>query len=56
VAFCGLVAYMLERHIVGLIVAGICLVVMALRFPTRGRIIRWVENRLEQIDEIRRQG
>jgi hypothetical protein len=52
-AFFGLAAYMVERHVAGLVVAGICLALILSRFPTRGRLEPWVEDQLRRIKEQR---
>ena len=55
-AFLGLIAYMQEGHLSGLIVAGVALAGMALQFPSRYKVTRWVENRQQQANEIRQRG
>jgi hypothetical protein len=49
-------AYLLERQQWVLIVAVLLIVGVALRFPTRDRIDRWIEAQLEQLEMDRQRG
>jgi hypothetical protein len=52
-AFLALAAYMIEGHLAGLAVAGVGLLLMLSRFPTRGRLETWVEDQLRRVKEQR---
>lgn len=54
-AFFGLFAYMQFQELPGLIVAGVCVAGMVLQFPTRYKVVRWVENRQLELEDLRRQ-
>lgn len=52
-AFLALAAYMLEGHWAAVVVAGVCLLVMAARIPTRTRLETWLDDQLRRVKEQR---
>ncbi|HYW80641.1 MAG TPA: hypothetical protein VE890_13740 [Thermoguttaceae bacterium] len=52
-AFCSMVAYMVEQSPMALIVAGVMIIGVALHFPTRSRLIHWIEDQLTLIEQER---
>jgi len=55
-AFFALVAYMIERLPLALVVAVALIVGVALHFPTRSRLVHWVEDQLALIEQERQRG
>jgi hypothetical protein len=53
--FLGALAYMVERHWLGLAVALAVALIMLVTFPTEGRIRSWVERQQATLDEMRLQ-
>ena len=52
-AFFLLVAYMVERHIPGLVVAVALALAIAAHMPSRARVFAWIEGQLRRLDEAR---
>jgi hypothetical protein len=52
-AFFCIVAYMHERHVIGLIAAGLLLLMLLAQFPTASRLEAWVENERVVADQMR---
>lgn len=55
-AFLSLINFMITRDIIGLALAGICVLVLASRFVTRDRLDAWVSNQLRLLEEERSGG
>ena len=55
-AFLLLVASLVEGAPLGLIVAVLLILRLAVEFPTRSRVIRWVEGQLEELEQQRQLG
>jgi hypothetical protein len=53
--FLGALAYMVEKHWLGLAVALAVALIMLVTFPTEGRIRAWVERQQAALDEMRLQ-
>lgn len=52
--FLGLVAYMLERQLPSLAMAGVLLLALIAHLPTFGRVQAWIDDQLRRLDEDRR--
>ncbi|NQT15463.1 MAG: hypothetical protein HQ582_22085 [Planctomycetes bacterium] len=52
-AFFALVAYLIEGITLSLATATVLIVAVALHFPTRGRVVGWIERQLTLLDEQR---
>jgi len=52
--FLGLVAYMLERQLPSLVMAGVLLLALIAHLPTPGRVEAWIDDQLRRLDEDRR--
>jgi hypothetical protein len=50
-AMLGCVAFFLEAHVVDLAVVGIGLILMAARFPTRGRVATWLAQQRAALED-----
>ena len=55
-AFFALIAYMLERHPAALGMAAVLLAALMTRFPTRDRVVGWLDRQLALIQEERQGG
>jgi hypothetical protein len=56
VAFLGCIAYLLEAQPLALAVVAVCVVLMLLNFPTRGRVEAWLERQTAALEEMRLRG
>lgn len=54
--FLALLAYMLERQLPSLVVAGVLLLALLAHLPTYGRVEAWIEEQLRRVEEDRRFG
>jgi hypothetical protein len=52
-AFFALLAYILEHHVAGLALAGLLLVALLWHLPTQRSVTRWIEQRLDEIEQER---
>jgi hypothetical protein len=48
-AFFATIAYLMEQNIIALVVVGVCLAALILRFPTRDRVERWISLQEEKL-------
>ncbi len=55
-AFFSLVAYLIGPSVVNLIVAVLMIVGVAFEFPRRGSVLRWIEDQLRMVDQLRSLG
>ena len=55
-AFFALITYMIERSPLALIVAVLLILGVALHFPTRSGVIRWIEDQLRLVERERQFG
>jgi hypothetical protein len=53
-AFFAVISYLLERHPPAMILAIILIAGVAAHLPTRGRVIRWIEEQLRLVEDERR--
>jgi hypothetical protein len=56
VAFFALISYMLEKSPLALLLAVVLIIALAMHFPTRSWADRWIEARLESMDQDRQFG
>jgi len=56
VAFLAIIVYLLTQSIVGLAIAVVMIVGLALHIPTRSGVVHWIEDQLQLIEEQRRLG
>ena len=52
-AFLGIIAYLVEDHVLALAVTGFCLLLMITTFPTRDRLNQWLDQQMDQLRELR---
>ena len=50
-AFLNLIFYFVDKSLIELVVAGICLLLLGIGFPTSNRVIGWIENHMNQIQD-----
>ena len=55
-AFLNLVLFFVDKSQIGLIAAGICLLLLVIGFPTGNRMIGWIENYMDQVQDYKRMG
>jgi hypothetical protein len=55
-AFYNVLAYMLERQQISLVMVGLLLAAMLLKFPTRGGLESWLAAEMKSLDELRSLG
>jgi hypothetical protein len=52
-AFLGVVAFLLEGQPVALGVPGLAIVLMLIKFPTRGQVQAWLDRQRERLEAMR---
>lgn len=55
-AFLNCAIFFIDKSLIALSVAGFCLLVLAIGFPTTNRFISWIENQMEQVQNNMRAG
>jgi MFS family permease len=55
-AFLNLVLFFVDKSVIGLVVAGICLLLLIIGFPTGNRLIGQIENQLDLVQDHLRAG
>ena len=55
-AFLNLILFFVDKSLIGLIAGGICLLLLMIGFPTGNRMIGWIENFMDQVQDYKRMG